>query len=201
MNNMKTLTKTLMSEKKLKVIKTLLEYPEREWTINEISKTAKTSYPTTWRLIKVLDRVGVLKSRKKANLRLIKLNRSSPYLPYLRSLFKLELRPLFDLAKEFAKRVKKEVGVRSVILFGSVVKGTASIDSDIDILVLTFRYKEKEDKILKIASEMEAKAGKTISPIVMDVNEFRRDYKKGDQFARSVFKNYEILEGKSPWTE
>ena len=40
------------------------------------------------------------------------------------------------IAKEYAEKVRRIMNARSVILFGSHVKGTATKDSDIDIAVI-----------------------------------------------------------------
>lgn len=192
-----TLTRALMSEKKLEILRTLMKYPRREWSIHELSKEVKASYETTRKFVGILGKLGIVRMRKKGKMKLLKLNRNSPYLMHLKNLFKIETKPLIELAKKFAERIKELSGVKCILLFGSVARGTASIDSDVDILVLT--TKEVGEKVSKIASKLSAEAGKTIVPLVLKYDEFKKDYKEGESFAKSVFEDHRLLGGEPPW--
>ncbi|HID26521.1 MAG TPA: nucleotidyltransferase domain-containing protein [Methanosarcinales archaeon] len=66
---------------------------------------------------------------------------------------------------EFIKEVSSVEGIIRVILFGSVVRGEATKDSDIDLLVMVSNLK-LESEILKITHEVEAKYQKNFQILV-----------------------------------
>jgi len=66
---------------------------------------------------------------------------------------------------EFVKLVSDLEEVNSIILFGSVAKGGARTDSDIDFLVMASNMKP-EKRIIKLANEISDKSNKTFQVIV-----------------------------------
>lgn len=66
---------------------------------------------------------------------------------------------------EFVKFVSDLEEITSIILFGSVAKGNAATDSDIDLLVIASNMKV-EDKIIKIANEMSGRFNKKFQVVV-----------------------------------
>ncbi len=62
----------------------------------------------------------------------------------------------------------------SVILYGSVARGTETIDSDIDIAILlrSVESREKMDRLDDLAVDMDLKFEKVISIVDIDYNEY-----------------------------
>ncbi|MDY6866124.1 MAG: nucleotidyltransferase domain-containing protein [Halobacteriota archaeon] len=50
---------------------------------------------------------------------------------------------IFGVVKEFKEKVKDEYGVEKLILFGSQAAGDAKMDSDIDLIVVSRKIKDK----------------------------------------------------------
>ena len=65
------------------------------------------------------------------------------------------------------------------------------------MVVLNEKNKILEGKILDIAAEMSSKANKTISAVVMNMEEVRRE--KGSAFIKSIIEDMELLYGKEPF--
>ncbi len=74
-------------------------------------------------------------------------------------------------ALEFAGRVReaKPKGVLSLVLFGSVARGEATRESDIDIAVI---YSEKDDEVV---SELESMAGERIQLTHLSLEELKKE--------------------------
>lgn len=104
--------------------------------------------------------------------------------------------PLFEFVKGISSRVGR---IYSVIVFGSVAKGTAEKKSDIDIVVV-FDVKgrvgglDERNDITKIAHAVEEKYGKMFQIVFAD-----REFKGFDTyFVQQLFREGLILFGKQP---
>jgi len=92
-----------------------------------------------------------------------------------------------EAVEEFVRRALSRYGdrIESIILFGSVARGEAKEDSDIDILVVT----KKEDfrlrrMLIEIAFDILLDTGENISVKALSKDEFERH--KNFSFLRSV---------------
>ena len=77
----------------------------------------------------------------------------------------------------------------SIVLFGSYAKGTATKESDIDILLIS-KTKVGIDKITK---EIYAKYGKEINPVIMTSEDFKRQ--KDKSLIKEIIKDHYVLYG------
>lgn len=104
---------------------------------------------------------------------------------------------LRDIAFEFAREVSKH-NVLYVLLFGSVAKGKADIESDIDLLVVLetdkpFSELSEKEQILEIAFQLEKKYNRDIQVIVTN-----RQYDGLDSyFVAKVFGEGHLLYARS----
>jgi predicted nucleotidyltransferase len=78
---------------------------------------------------------------------------------------------VIEEALEFARRVRKEKleGVLSLVLFGSVARGEATRESDIDIAVI---YSEKDDEVVR---KLESLAGGRIQLTHLSLEELKEE--------------------------
>jgi len=87
-------------------------------------------------------------------------------------------------AKEFADRLAERLRGRlyKVVLFGSVAKGTADVDSDVDVLIVVDRVSRDVEKIVaETAFQVGLRCGEAIEYILMSLEE----YKSGIPITRS----------------
>jgi len=84
--------------------------------------------------------------------------------------------------------------VYSIIVYGSVARGTAPKDSDIDILVIG-EDKEDWETVSRIAYEIDFENGfrTFITTIFLTENEFEHRLKAGDPFLYNVVKESVVL--------
>jgi predicted nucleotidyltransferase len=172
------------------ILELFIKYPYREFTINEISHTSKTSYATTWRFVQKLDKAGIILTKTVGHSTVCKLNESSPFLKELeRTLSKLT--PQKAVIDDFVNKIKKVGGIKKVILFGSVARDQEKLTSDIDIAVIMKRKEERiENEVNNIVDHILQKSKMTIIPIFLT----EREMKENKQFEEEVKKGKMLYE-------
>jgi len=185
----------LASEGRKNVLKALLNHPDKDWTVPELEKVTGVPHATVWRTISQLEEARVVRSgllgRKTKVYRLVA---DSPYLPALKSGLGLEIVPLKEVAEKFARGISELEGVRTCILYGSVARGTASPESDVDVLVLVEKpTRELEARITRAATNLSHSTGCSIVPTVMSAEEFDGMLRAGHEFALGVRKDGVVL--------
>jgi len=102
----------------------------------------------------------------------------------------------YEVLEKFRKRVLDKLGKRiySIIVYGSVARGTATKDSDIDILVIGKDRKDWET-VSRIAYEIDFENGfrTFITTIFLTEDEFKHRLKVGDPFLHNVLKEGVVL--------
>lgn len=85
-------------------------------------------------------------------------------------------------------------GIASIILYGSVARGTAEWDSDVDIAILVERpfTKEEFDKLADFVVDMDLKYDKVFSVIDIEYEKFKK-WLKAIPFYRNVEKEGIVL--------
>ncbi|MFC1822578.1 nucleotidyltransferase domain-containing protein [Thermodesulfobacteriota bacterium] len=101
-----------------------------------------------------------------------------------------------DIKREILERLKTEINLYKVILFGSLAYGRPETDSDVDILVVTGEnrvpgsYKEKSDNYLKISRLLRDLNKKIpIDIIVMTKTQWQSFIEKKSGFAREILEH------------
>jgi len=84
--------------------------------------------------------------------------------------------PKLEAAELFARDVVRGLkGVYAIYLFGSVAKGTAGPESDVDVLVvLASKTEEAYDVLARASSRAYERTGQVVEFVVMDIEEFLR---------------------------
>ncbi len=101
-----------------------------------------------------------------------------------------------DVLENFKERLLKELGERidSIILYGSVARGEATKDSDIDVLIIG---KDKNDwkRVSEIAYEIdfENEFKTFITTVFLTREEFEHGIKVGSPFIYNVIKEGVVL--------
>ena len=162
-----------------------------------MEELTKMPHATVYRTLAGLKDFGILKSTKINKKDILYELVSSPLTEELERALNIGKITSSKIAKNFANRIKSK-NILSVILYGSSVKGALKPESDIDVLVV-LKEKDKilEGKILNTAAEISSEANRTISAVIMDIKEMRKE--KNSAFVQSVIENMELLYGKEPF--
>jgi len=176
------------SEQEIKIIKTLIEYPKREWVIKELSEESGVSKATVWRKLKRLEDKGFLEKEKKGRTIVTKVK--NPKL--LQNIIKgtqPHIEVMKHAAKQFAEKAKKLEKIKKIILYGSVARETASPESDIDILILiSGKDEEIIEEVKLIANKISSQESFKITPTIITESKFKKMKKHGEEFAENIKK-------------
>ncbi|MEK6869384.1 MAG: nucleotidyltransferase domain-containing protein [Nanoarchaeota archaeon] len=187
----------LSSENRKSIVRTLFEYPKRQWSCSALEDLTKKPHATVFRTLNGLLNFGILKS--------IKVNKKDVLYELVDSPLSKQLKKIIDIGKITAKKIVdkfvnkiKSKKIYSILLYGSTIKGNLRPESDIDLLIILNRHdKIAEEKIFNIAAELSSKSNKTISAVIMDIKEINKE--KNGQFIKSVKANMEPIYGKKPF--
>ena len=195
------LNKILNNETKVKVLRFLYSN-DIEWSGRRIGREIQISPATCHKALQELYSEGILLFRNVGKTHLYQFNHDNYVAKeLLHPLFKKEERLLKVISRllrdEFSEKVRGRIV--SIALFGSVEKREDRPDSDIDLLVLVTRAKDKE-KIEKAFDNLNEKTmrlfGKIVSPYIESVSGFRRKYKQGLPVVKEIVQSHKLISGK-----
>jgi len=117
------------------MLETLLAFPNRQFTINELAKEAGVPFASAWRLVKKWEPAGIIETGRVGKSVTVRLHKSE-YLNSVVSLLKISTSPQAFTANALKDVLAREKGVKEAYLFGSVAKGEEKPTSDIDVALL-----------------------------------------------------------------
>ena len=100
----------------------------REYGVREYARTTSVSAPTASRRLKDYADEGILSFREERGVHLYRASREPLFVDLQRAYYRQLLTP-------FARELKQRCVARRVVLFGSVIHGSLSNTSDLDIYV------------------------------------------------------------------
>ena len=190
----------LVSGYKQEVLEELMENPDYMFTVNEIAEEVSGSYNSVNNFLRQLEEFDIVSFQKKGRTYLVQYYQDSRYHEVIKTLLRADNTPLGEAAEKWAEEfyenseLKNEI--RSIVLFGSVARGTAGPNSDIDILILTKGESDVEN--IKQKARKEAKRlhlDFELVPVVETAEEFRNNLVHGKRFETNVKTDGIVLEG------
>lgn len=119
---------------RIDIIRTLKSYPERDFTINELAKTAKVPTMTAWRAVRELRKSGFVRTRRVGNALSVKITDDREKLRVLRLI--PETDPQRTAALSFASKLGHNPWLVECRLFGSIGRGEHSPGDEVDVAVV-----------------------------------------------------------------
>lgn len=196
----KTFIELLGKKYQREVLEVLLDQPDYVFTVNEVAKETSGSYNTVSRFLRGLEAFDIVKFSQKGGTNLVEYNSSSKYHEVIKSLLRVENQSLRKQAERYAELLYSDYEtsehIRSIVLFGSVARGSANSESDIDILILTEGENKSKikDKAVKKAQKNN-KVDNEIVPIVENFSEFEQNFKDEERFEINIMRDGIVLEG------
>ena len=122
-----------------KAILRILKNPEIEYNANNISKFLKITSMGALKLLKRLEKEGILKLKKISNISFYKINFESSFaIDYVSLMLKSEAEHSFSYVKRWINEVRKIKDAEIAVIFGSVLKNYEKA-GDIDVLFVVNR--------------------------------------------------------------
>ena len=184
----------LGSRASIGVLKTLLRYRGKIFTIRELARTSGLSHPEVSLVVRNLEGRGVLRRQVVGRAHRVVLNEDSYVLrSMVEPLVKAEENTLCSLASTIRPYFSGK-GVTSVALFGSVSKGAETRSSDIDILIIADNRELASECAARASSAAASTFGRGLSPLVMSRSQFVRSRRR--DLVGSILKSYIMVYGR-----
>ena len=164
------LERVIGSKTAIALVRVLLNYPGKIFTIRGLAETAGVSASEASLVVRQLEEAGVLKLQPVGKSFLITPNEQSFV---LRRIMKPIVQAEGQTIGELTKLLKECFGVEtiSVYLFGSVAKGEEKDDSDIDLLVISDDFENASAAVSKAQEKVAAVFNKQLSPLIFSEQE------------------------------
>lgn len=190
----------LVSDWKLEALSRLVDKPQYSYTIRELAKKTSGSYDSVRDLVHKLGDKDVVEMEKKGSSFLVNYNRDNRNHSLIRQLLRTESGRLLARAKTYAEKFyqRKQAETKAIILYGSVARGSATAESDIDVLIVTeatVDREEVEDEARKLAARVGHERSVNIVPLVESYKEFKDNLAREERFEVNIDREGELLEG------
>lgn len=158
----------------------LLLRPDERFHVRELARITGFQAGTLNRQLKRLKEAGILRAEKHGNQVFYSANQASTIFEELASLFRKTSGLLYHLQDALAPMWKE---IDLALIFGSVAKGTAKPQSDLDILVVTDLGLRE---IVGLLSPLSETLNREINPVVMSAEKFASGLKSKDRLLERI---------------
>lgn len=188
------LEEALGNKAAITLIRTMINYRGKVFTMRGLAKEAKISPNETALTVHKLENFGVIKIQPVGRAYQLELNKKSYILTrILEPMIKSEASTLFELRSLLEKYLDTRK-IISAAIFGSVVQMREKIDSDIDLLVISNDHDHAIEKIAEAGEQIFSIFHGSVSPIVFTEAEFKA--KQKESLIRSIIDNHILICGK-----
>ncbi|MDI6819974.1 MAG: nucleotidyltransferase domain-containing protein [Candidatus Hodarchaeaceae archaeon] len=153
----------------IKILRTLLKYPTKEFNENELAMVSEVGQKTVNRAMPKYVNYGVVNVRTVGKANIHTLNSGHYIVEQLGSLFQAEEGAKLELKRLLKEAFRSDGGVISLAIFGSIAKGEEEPTSDIDVFILT---RDKEGAKKRLEKEVMGRFGNVISEYILTPKEF-----------------------------
>jgi len=183
----------LGSKVKVKVLRTLWRYREKEFTIRELAKFLGISHTGIKKVIDELEKTNVLRVRTVGRSYAFRLNMRSYAANIVGKTFGMERGALSALRDAIRKKLESRF-VTSAALYGSVVEGKEVPRSDIDLLIITDQREKVEEIVAELQNDVSERFGNSISAYYISEEDLRK--KRREPPIKQALQNHVLICGK-----
>ncbi len=170
------LLSALARKGRIEIIRTLRSFPDRDFTINELARTAGIPVMTAWRATSELRKVGILRTRRLGNSIIVSIVEDPHKLRMLRLISDTD--PQRTSALLYAKSLGERSWLRECKLFGSVGRGEHAPGEEVDVAVIYDDAVISENEVRAAAKQtaerVKAETNVTIVPLCIPESEMGR---------------------------
>lgn len=130
----RNLIEVLAKSGRIEVLRTLKAYHDRQFTVNELARTAGVPTMTTWRAVRELKAAGLVRTRKVGNSLAVSLTEDPAALRALREVPDTD--PHRAAARSFATGLASRPWLVECRLFGTVGRGDHRPGEEVDVAVV-----------------------------------------------------------------
>lgn len=172
---------SLRSQITQKVLNYFFLNPNESLYVNELSRRLELDKRNLVKKLRELEHIGILKSEKKANLRVFSVDRKFPlYKEYQRIILKT-----VGIEERLRQIIRAIPGLKEAYIYGSYAEDKMDAHSDLDLLVIgNHEIRSFQGKITFLQREI----NREINTVHIGEEEFRNKMDMKDPFLSGIFK-------------
>ncbi|MBI5882301.1 MAG: nucleotidyltransferase domain-containing protein [Elusimicrobia bacterium] len=173
-----------------------------EWSGREIARKVGLSAPSCHDALKKLDARGIVLLRRVSNVHLYRINAEN-YL--VRNVFARQFEAEAAMPKQVAAAVRRSLvdssksDILSIVLFGSMARGTEQLGSDLDLLIVLpskGSLKALEPRVERLRDMLSRRFSVPLAPYIQTLLELRRKFHHKFPLIREILKDGRTIYGK-----
>lgn len=161
----------LGSKTKIRILRTLNQHKNKEFTIRELSKHIATSHTGVRKALQGLYDMNVITIKAQGKNHILTLNNNSHLVPLLTQLFEYEENTIHELQKDISTHLTNIQGIEEVRIFGSIATGEETPRSDIDLYIITQDKERTMEHIPDLQILCSRKYGNLVTPYLLTPEE------------------------------
>ena len=180
------------SKSKVRILRLLFRFPQREFTEREIARMIRMSPNTVNLALNDLRKTNVFLYKRLGRTHSYRCDTDSVLFPLFKELFGQERQmrdELLTLLKEGLE------GIGTCMLFGSFAREEEEFDSDLDILIVTENKDEAEGKTERLADELLRRFSISLASMIITPDELEKKRQKG--FIKEAISEGRVIAGTS----
>lgn len=191
----KYLEQVLGNKVSIRVLRVLVQYKGKIFTIRRLAHDAGVSHPGVSETISELEKLGVVQIQPIGRSHQVSLNEKSYILKKIIEPMFIAEKQTFDQVISILKKHVSTKKIISAVVFGSVSRGQEKEDSDIDVFIISNDFDHAIMVVSNAGDEIFTKFHSKISPLVFSESEFKS--KKKSEIVRSILDNHIRIYGKN----
>ena len=185
----------LGSESSISVLRALVRYKGKIFTIRGLAREAGVSHPSVSETVAKLESFGVVQIQPIGRSHQVTLNGKSHVLKKIVEPMFMAEEQTIDQVIRFLKNHLSTEKIISAAVFGSASRGQEKEDSDIDVLVISNDFDGAVVAISDAAEEIFAKFHGNVSPTIFSETEFKS--KNKSDLVRSILDGHAMVCGRN----
>jgi len=180
------LHKLFTSKVRVEILSVFLMNPERELYVREVERLTGEDYKNVSMELRNLNKIGLLSSRNKGNLKYFSLNKEFLIYEELKSIF-MKTKGAVSILRQVVS-TKRDIDY--AFIYGSLATGEERTESDIDVMIIG---EVTLEEVLTSIRGPEEKLSREINVSLYDLQEIRKRVKDRDPFIMEVLGGVKIM--------
>jgi len=180
------LHKLFTSKVRVEILSVFLMNPERELYVREVERLTGEDYKNVSMELRNLNKIGLLSSRNKGNLKYFSLNKEFLIYEELKSIL-MKTKGAVSILRQVVS-TKRDIDY--AFIYGSLATGEERTESDIDVMIIGGITLEE---VLTSIRGPEEKLSREINVSLYDLQEIRKRVKDRDPFIMEVLGGVKIM--------
>ena len=169
----------------VELLSVLFFHPKKEYHVNELVRLTGRFPRSIHLALGRLEELGLVKVRWEGNLKQVCANQDNPIYPEIKSI----IYKTIGLGDALQKALEDLGVIERAFIYGSVAKGTESLTSDVDLMIIG---QVNLDELTERLSEVEQELNREVNYVVFSPGEWLTRLESGDSFVSDVERGEKI---------